>query len=102
MRDALYTYGGLEFEWDEDKAASNLEKHGVSFFEAASVFLDDHGLYIPDLTHSLDEDRIILVGWSNRNVLTVSHAVRGERYRIITAREAEPWERRAYERARQR
>lgn len=93
-----FEVGGLQFEWDAEKGASNLAKHGVSFYEAATAFLDDGGLIIRDLKHSLHEDRIILIGWSEQRVLTVAHVVRAEKYRIITARQAEPWERREYER----
>lgn len=96
----IFELGGLTFEWDSEKAAGNVEKHGVSFYEAATAFFDVDGLLIPDLKHSQSEDRIILIGRSDRRVLTVAHAERGENLRIITARSAEPWERRFYEQRR--
>lgn len=54
----------IEFVWDEQKAKTNHRKHGVSFEEAVSVFYDEAALSIPDLDHSLDEERFILLGMS--------------------------------------
>ena len=54
----------LRFEWDTGKAAANLRKHGVSFAEAKTVFLDDEALLLPDDDHSSDEDRFIILGIS--------------------------------------
>jgi uncharacterized DUF497 family protein len=88
----------MEFEWDEDKAARNLRKHKVAFTEAATVFGDPLSVTFPDPDHSMDEDRYIIVGTSNRNrVLVVSHTDREERVRIITARKATRLERKFYE-----
>ncbi|MCB1606343.1 MAG: BrnT family toxin [Xanthomonadales bacterium] len=55
---------GLSFEWDSEKAESNLRKHGVSFEEARTVFADESGRLIADPDHSDDEDRFILLGLS--------------------------------------
>ncbi len=75
----------MEFEWDPNKAASNLRKHGVSFQEAASVFADPLSVTVPDPDHSMQEDRFIVVGTSTRSrLLMVSFAERGERIRIIS------------------
>jgi len=52
----------LRFEWDEKKAAINLEKHGISFETAAKVFLDEDRLEIYDEVHSTEEDRYITIG----------------------------------------
>ncbi len=52
------------FEWNPEKATSNLAKHGVSFEEAQSVFFDPMTLTIPDPLHSNDEDRLIIIGIS--------------------------------------
>ena len=52
----------LRFEWDERKAAANVRKHGVSFEEARTVFLDENALLLPDGEHSEDEDRFLLSG----------------------------------------
>jgi len=88
----------VEFEWDPKKAAKNLQKHGVSFNEAATVFGDSLGTTVPDPDHSLAEDRYITVGMSGRRRLViVAHTERGERIRIISARELTWAERKAYE-----
>ena len=53
-----------EFEWDPIKAASNLQTHGVSFTEAATVFFDPLSITVPDPMHSLSEDRFVITGLS--------------------------------------
>ena len=55
----------LHFEWDEAKAQANRKKHGVSFDEAKSVFLDDRARLMPDPDHSEDEERFVLLGYSS-------------------------------------
>jgi uncharacterized protein len=88
----------MDFEWDEDKAKANLRKHKVDFDEAATVFGDFLSTTFPDPDHSLDEDRLITIGTSDRGrVLIVSHTDRSERTRIISARKATPRERKIYE-----
>jgi uncharacterized DUF497 family protein len=88
----------MEFEWDDDKAAANLKKHKLSFGEAATVFGDPLSVTFPDPDHSLEEDRSITIGTSDRDqVLVVSHTDRGRRIRIISARKATRRERKAYE-----
>jgi uncharacterized DUF497 family protein len=88
----------VEFEWDPKKAAKNLREHRVSFNEAATVFGDPLGTTAPDPDHSLAEDRYITVGLSNRRrLLMVAHTERGERIRMISARELTRTEREAYE-----
>jgi uncharacterized protein len=87
----------LSFEWDGPKAASNLEKHGVSFQEAMTVFADALGRVQRDLRHSADEERYVLLGMSERRrILAVMFTERGESIRIISARSATPRERRDY------
>lgn len=89
---------GLTFRWDRRKAATNLEKHGVSFEEAASVFGDPLSLTIPDPVHSEDEPRFIIIGESPRSrLIVVVHAEDEGTIRVISARTATPGERRAYE-----
>ena len=89
----------MEFEWDPKKAAANLTKHGVSFQEATTVFDDLLSVTVPDPDHSFEENRLILVGESHRGrVLIVSHVERGERIRIVSARELTRAERDVYER----
>ena len=64
----------MKFEWDKPKATANLGKHGVSFDEAATVFLDSLALSGPDPDHSLDESRYITFGMSSLgHLLAVSH-----------------------------
>ena len=88
----------MEFEWDPKKAARNLLKHRVSFSEAATVFGDRLGTTVSDPDHSLAEDRYITVGMSRRRRLSmVAHTDRGERIRIISARELTRTERDVYE-----
>jgi hypothetical protein len=88
----------VEFEWDSGKAAKNLRKHKVPFEEAATALGDPLGITVPDPDHSADEERFITVGRSARQrVLMVSHAERGGRFRIISARELTRSERKAYE-----
>ncbi len=87
----------MEFEWDADKAASNLKKHGVSFAEAMSVFGDPLEITITDPDHSESEYRFLSVGLSeSRRLLVVAYTEREGRTRIISAREAKPKERRDY------
>jgi uncharacterized DUF497 family protein len=50
----------ISFEWDPIKAAANAKKHGVSFEEAQTVFVDEDALVIPDPDHSAVEDRFII------------------------------------------
>jgi hypothetical protein len=85
-----------EFEWDDAKAASNLEKHGVSFEEARAVFRDPFAVELHDDREDYGEDRYILIGMSAVGVLVVAHTEREMRNRIISARKAEPNERKFY------
>ncbi len=88
----------LNFEWDEDKAKTNIKKHGVSFNEAITVFLDPFSITIPDPNHSADEQRYISIGSSGQGrVLVVVYNERSLRTRIISCRKATPTERKQYE-----
>jgi uncharacterized DUF497 family protein len=88
----------MKFEWDPRKAESNLRKHGVSFDEAGSVFLDRLALSGPDPDHSIEESRYITFGMSSLgHLLMVSHTYRPGGIRIITARHMTRGERRLYE-----
>jgi len=88
----------MEFEWEPRKAAVNFEKHGVSFAEAATTLADPLSITYYDPKHSYDEDRYITIGTSTEDrVLIVSHADRGDRNRIISARKVTPRERKMYE-----
>ena len=89
---------GMDFEWDEGKAATNLRKHGVSFEEGSSVFYDPLAVTGSDPDHSEGEERWVTFGLSSAGrLLVVSHAERGEAIRIISARFATQSERRIYE-----
>ena len=90
---------GLRFEWDEGKAAANARKHGVSFDEARSVFVDERARLITDPDHSEDEDRFVLLGLSSAlRILLVCHCYRSKEgvIRIISARKATAGESKFY------
>jgi len=88
----------LIFEWDDGKARQNINKHGVSFGEATTVFGDPLSLTIVDPSHSDHEERSIIIGESIRSrPLVVVHTERGDNIRIISARGATSRERRTYE-----
>ena len=89
---------GYEFEWDEAKADVNVQRHGVPFEEASTVFGDPLAMLLPDPDHSHGEERFLVLGMSSRRrVLVVSHAERPPRTRLISARPATRHERRQYE-----
>lgn len=88
----------LRFEWDPEKARTNLTKHGVDFEEAQDVFADPLSLTTDDPEHSLDESRLFIVGVSRRGrLLVISHTAQGDMIRLVGARRATPRERFAYE-----
>ena len=90
---------GIEFEWDENKNISNQKKHGVSFEEARTVFIDELARLIPDPDSSEGEERFILMGISSQaKLLTVCHCERNlNTIRIISARKADKQEIKQYE-----
>jgi uncharacterized protein len=88
----------VRFEWNTQKAAGNLRKHGVSFDEAASVFFDPLSATGSDPDHSLEERRFVTFGMSSSGrLLVVAHTEQGDTIRIITARKATRAEREIYE-----
>jgi hypothetical protein len=88
----------VKFEWDDQKAISNLAKHGVSFGEATEVFYDPNALEAHDTEHSDDENRFVIIGYSVNRLLFVIFALRiGDVIRIISARKPTPAERDLYE-----
>jgi len=88
----------MKFEWDARKDRANLEKHGVSFAEASTVFGDSLAASIPDPDHSEGEARFVTMGYSSSNrLIVVSHTEEGDTVRIINAREATSHERKTYE-----
>lgn len=94
----------LRFEWDPKKSESNKKKHGVSFEEAETAFLDEQGLLIADPDHSKDEERFVLLGVSTiLRTLVVCHCYRenDEVIRIISARKADRFEQVQYRQQRE-
>ena len=89
----------MKFEWDDEKAQTNLEKHGVSFGEATEVFYDPNALEDYDAEHSEEETRFFIIGLSSRRLLYVIYAERmNDVVRIISARKADKAEQESYER----
>ncbi len=90
------------FEWDPAKAIANLERHGVSFEEAVTVFQDPLAKVHPDPDHSESEPREILIGHSaRRDLLLVAFTDRQGKIRLISARKVTRRERRDYEESQQ-
>ncbi len=88
----------LGFEWDDDKAVANEQKHGVTFAEVATVFDDPLAAVFADPDHSEDEEREIIVGYSQLDrLLVVSYTSRPPNLRIISARRASSKERHKHE-----
>ncbi len=91
---------GYEFEWDPAKERANRRKHGVSFDEATTVFADPYSINMPDPSHSVSEERFLVLGRAvTARLLIVAYAERGPRTRLISARKASPAERRIYDEA---
>lgn len=88
----------MRFEWDPRKAGENFRKHGVSFNEAETVFLDPMAATFDDPDHSITEQRLLTVGYSSTDrLLVVSHTEFGAIIRIINARLATAHERQRHE-----
>ncbi len=88
----------VEFEWDENKAAANLSKHGVSFDEAKTVFDDPLFVDFYDPDHSYDVHRYMIIEQSQPGrLLIVSYAERETVIRLMSPREVRRGEREAYE-----
>ena len=86
------------FDWDPDKATSNLRKHNVVFHEAATVFDDPLSMTFQDPDHSIGEHRFITIGMSDQDtLLIIAHTDFDDVIRIINARKATRRERRFYE-----
>jgi uncharacterized DUF497 family protein len=89
----------ISFDWDSDKNKLNISKHGISFEEAQTVFYDENARLIPDLFHSENEERFIILGYSSKaKLLTVCHCYRtsNEVIRLISARRATKYEIKQY------
>lgn len=90
---------GIRFEWDERKNKDNIKKHGISFDEAQTVFLDENAVRFDDPDHSRDEDRFLMLGMSFKlRVLVVCHCYRQDEtaIRLISARKADKYESKYY------
>lgn len=86
------------FDWDEDKAKANVEKHSVTFEKASTVFGDPLAITYADPDHSIDEERLLTFGISDtQRLLVVSHIMVTNGVRIITARSMTRKERKIYE-----
>jgi uncharacterized protein len=85
----------MDFEWDSAKEQANRKKHGVDFRTAARVFLDPYAIEFDD-RDALGELRFSAVGMVEGRVLFVSYTLRNDHVRIISARGAEPHEKRKY------
>jgi uncharacterized DUF497 family protein len=96
----IYRLQGVEFEWDDQKAQRNVEKHGVTFEEAAEVFFDPFYQYGDATPSAADEQRDFILGYSvTQRLLLVIYTERSERTRIVSARPATRSERKLYESA---
>ncbi len=84
------------FEWDDTKAARNWDSHGITFEMAREVFKDAFALEWTDTSHDDTEERFVILGMVENRLLFVAYTLRGPRIRIISARLAEPYERRRY------
>jgi uncharacterized protein len=90
------------FEWHKDKEILNIKKHNISFSEASTVFDDYFALYIEDEAHSINEERFVIIGYSNQNklitsVFTERMTEKGKVARIISARKSTKNEKKLYE-----
>jgi uncharacterized protein len=95
MYDCAYN-SQMAYQWDKEKALTNLRKHGIDFADAVSVFSDDLAITTPD--ERFDEERFITVGLDALGrVLVVVYTWRGQKIRLISARAATRQERRQYE-----
>jgi len=86
----------LDFEWDDGKAAANFRKHGVTFEQAAYAFRDPFALEWIDVRDVYGEERVILLGMSGGQILSVVYTERGETIRLISARRATKYEKDNY------
>jgi uncharacterized protein len=84
------------FEWDDDKAAQNWRDHAVTFEMARDAFKDPFAIEWIDAAQDTNEERYGMIGMVENRLLFVAYTMRGERIRIISARKAEPYERRKY------
>ena len=75
----------MKFEWSETKNRINIEKHGISFYDAQFAFADPRRLILEDVTHSVDEKRFFCIGKTKGGIATVRFVCRGQKIRIFGA-----------------
>ena len=95
----MFEIDGQLFDWDENKYKINVNKHGISFKEAASVFFDENAVEVDDDEHSQHEERFLIIGRSKRlRLMVVCHCYRENNtiIRIISARKANDTEKEIY------
>lgn len=85
----------MEFEWDEAKRLTNIDKHGIDFIDVPEVF-DGDTVTVEDNRYSYTEQRFVTFGLLQGRVIAVVHTDRGESVRIISARKATKYEQRNY------
>ncbi len=86
----------MVYQWNRDKAAANIHKHGIDFADAISVFSDDLAITISD--ERFDEERFVTIGMDAfARILVVVYTWRGDEIRLISARKANRQERQQYE-----
>ncbi len=85
----------MEFEWDDEKGQSNLQKHGVDFIRACQIF-EGETVEFEDSRYNYGEERFIAIGQAKGQILTVVYTLRGEVIRLISARKATLDERKIY------
>jgi uncharacterized protein len=86
----------MSFEWDAEKAAANVAKHGIRFDYAARVFLDPYRIEMPDDREEYGEVRYKTIGMVDNRLLVVVYTIRNGNIRLISARRAERYEQRQY------
>jgi uncharacterized DUF497 family protein len=89
----------IQFQWDQNKNIENIKNHKVSFEEAKTVFFDENARLITDPEHSINEERFIILGISNKlRILVVAHTYKenDEIIRIISARKSNKTESKYY------
>ncbi len=86
----------MEFEWDENKATSNLSKHGIDFQDAIGVFFDLFRIEQESSSKDYGETRLEVIGMAGNHLLFVVYTKRNDKIRIISARRASRNERREY------
>lgn len=77
------------FEWDSNKNACNIQKHGIDFFDAVEVFSDEKAVLRYDTAHSFDEERFLIIGMLRGIIVTtIVFTDRANITRLISARKA--------------